>query len=47
MARAVLMSEQIKDGTFEYLKWFAEGNRADRFKPVMSVVSATGEKTIR
>jgi integrase len=33
LARAVLMSEQIEQGTFDYLKWFPEGNRADAFRP--------------
>jgi hypothetical protein len=32
-ARAVLMSEEIKDRTFDYLKWFPDGNRAHLFKP--------------
>jgi integrase len=33
LARALLMSEEIEQGTFEYLKWFPEGNRAHQFRP--------------
>jgi hypothetical protein len=29
----VLMSEEIKDGTFDYVKRFPEGNKAHFFKP--------------
>ena len=32
-ARAVLMSEEIENGTFNYLKWFPDGNKAHLFKP--------------
>src|SRR5512132_1779204 len=32
-ARAVLISEQMEKGTFDYLKWFPEGNRASEFRP--------------
>src|SRR5215813_7905054 len=32
-AQAVLIGREIKKGTFDYLKWFPEGNRAARFKP--------------
>jgi integrase len=32
-ARAVLMSEEMEQGTFDYLKWFPEGNKADQFRP--------------
>jgi integrase len=32
-ARAVLISEEIENGTFDYLKWFPEGNKAELFKP--------------
>jgi hypothetical protein len=32
-ARAVLISEHMDKGTFDYLKCFPEGNRADQFKP--------------
>src|SRR5688572_5773347 len=33
LARAVLMTEEIKQGTFDYLKWFPEGNKAELFRP--------------
>jgi integrase len=32
-ARAVLISEQIEKETFDYLKWFPDGNKAHVFKP--------------
>ena len=32
-ARAQLMSEEIAAGTFDYLKWFPYGNKADQFTP--------------
>jgi len=32
-ARAELINEEIETGTFNYLKWFPEGNAADDFKP--------------
>lgn len=32
-ARAVLISEHMENGAFDYLKWFPEGNRAEQFKP--------------
>jgi integrase len=32
-ARSVLISEEMEKGTFDYLKWFPEGNRAEQFKP--------------
>src|SRR3989338_7590220 len=32
-ARAVLITEEMEKRTFEYLRWFPEGNRADEFKP--------------
>jgi integrase len=35
-ARAVMISEHMDNGTFDYLKWFPEGNRADQFKPKIS-----------
>jgi integrase len=33
-ARAVLISEEMEQGTFDYLKWFPEGNRANEFRPM-------------
>src|SRR5688572_13584530 len=35
-ARAVMISEHMDNGRFDYLKWFPEGNRADQFKPKIS-----------
>ena len=32
-ARAVLISEEMEKGSFDYLKWFPEGNKAHFFKP--------------
>ena len=32
-ARAVLINEEMENGTFNYLTWFPEGNKADLFKP--------------
>jgi len=32
-AEALRMSEEMEAGTFSYLKWFPEGNKADEFKP--------------
>ena len=31
--KAVEITEEIKAGTFNYLKWFPNGNKADEFKP--------------
>jgi len=27
------MSDEIKDGSFDYLKWFPEGNKAHELRP--------------
>ena len=32
-ARAELINEEMEAGTFDYLKWFPEGNKAHEFKP--------------
>ena len=32
-ARAVLMSEQMERGEFDYLRWFPKGNSAELFRP--------------
>jgi len=32
-ARAELINEEMEAGTFEYLRWFPNGNRAHEFKP--------------
>jgi hypothetical protein len=42
------MSEEIKDGNFEYLKWFPEGNKAHEFRPIDSgVVTPSKTLTVR
>ena len=46
-ARAELINEQMEAGTFDYLKWFPEGNKAEHFRPLPNTESTTGEKTIR
>jgi integrase len=43
-ARAVLMSEQMENGSFDYLKWFPEGNKAHLFRTEKVKVE---RKTIR
>ena len=35
-ARAQLINEEMEAGTFQYLKWFPNGNRAHEFKPKAS-----------
>jgi integrase len=45
-ARAVLISEQIDNGTFDYLKWFPDGNKACLFRgepPAESKPKTVGE----
>jgi len=32
-ARAVLMSEEMENGEFDYLRWFHDGNKAHLFRP--------------
>ncbi len=32
-ARAELINEEMEARTFDYLRWFPNGNRADEFKP--------------
>lgn len=32
-ARAVLISEEMEQGRFDYLQWFPDGNKAHIFKP--------------
>jgi len=34
-ARALLISEEIEKGTFDYLEWFPDGNKANLFKTAM------------
>jgi integrase len=42
-ARALLISEEMARGEFDYLKWFPQGNKADLFRPKHS---ESQEKTI-
>ena len=42
-AQAVLIGREIKKGTFDYLKWFPEGNRAKQFKPKEEPPKTIGE----
>jgi integrase len=37
-ARAELINEEMEAGTFDYLKWFPNGNRADEFKPKQPMI---------
>ena len=32
-ARAVLINEEMEAGSFQYLRWFPAGNKADEFRP--------------
>jgi integrase len=42
-AKAVLIGREIKKGTFDYLKWFPEGNRAEQFRPKEEPPKTVGE----
>jgi len=42
-ARAVLISEEMERGTFDYLKWFPEGNRAAQLRPKQESPKTIGE----
>jgi integrase len=42
-ARAVLISEEMERGTFEYLNWFPEGNNAQQFRPKPTAPQTIGE----
>jgi len=42
-AEAVLIGREIKSGTFDYLKWFPEGNRAEELKPKTTAPKTIGE----
>jgi integrase len=46
-ARAVLMSEEMELGTFNYLKRFPEGNKANLFRQPEKVEPDIGDETIR
>ena len=42
-AKAVLIGREIKKGTFEYLKWFPDGNRAEELQPKVEPPKSIGE----
>ena len=42
-AKAVLIGREIKTGMFDYLKWFPEGNRAEKLKPKTTAPKTIGE----
>src|SRR5215831_6882397 len=42
-ARAVLMNEEFEAGTFDYLKWFPNGNKAHLFRPQSTTPKTIGE----
>jgi integrase len=46
-ARAVLMSEEIERGEFDYLKWFPDGNRADEFRPKVPTLEQKTPQTVK
>ena len=46
-ARAVLISEEMERGTFDYLKWFPEGNKADEFRPKVDQSALSKPQTIK
>jgi integrase len=46
-ARAVLMSEEIERGEFDYLKWFPNGNKAEEFRPKVPVLEQKKLQTVK
>src|SRR4029453_7505760 len=42
-ARATLITEEMEKETFDYLKWFPKGNRAEHFKPKKEPPKTIGE----
>jgi len=42
-ARVILMNEEFERGTFDYLKWFPNGNKAHLFKHKSTVPETIGE----
>jgi integrase len=44
--KAVEITEQIKAGTFDYLKWFPNGNKADDFRPKSDAQAAERSLTV-
>jgi len=45
-ADALRISEEMERGTFDYLKWFPDGNRADEFRPKLERVGENKPVTI-
>jgi len=46
-ARAVLISEEMDRGAFDFLKWFPEGNKAHKFRPKLERVGENETLTVR
>jgi integrase len=46
-ARAVLMSEEIDGGAFDYLRWFPKGNKVHEFRPTSAVPVENKRLTVR
>src|SRR5690349_9516926 len=46
-ARAQLINEEMEAGTFDYLKWFPNGNRADEFRPIGEATVELQTQTVR
>jgi integrase len=45
-ARAVLITEEMEHGEFDYLKWFPQGNKANLLRPKPSPDRDSQEKTV-
>jgi Phage integrase, N-terminal SAM-like domain len=43
----VLISDHMDNGTFNYLKWFPEGNKAGQYKPRVSQLAQSQSLTIK
>ena len=46
-ARAVLISEEMERGSFDYLKWFPKGNKAHKFRPVIEKPPERKPQTVK
>jgi len=44
--KALEITDEIKAGTFSYLKWFPEGNKADEFRPRNEVQAGAKDLTV-
>src|SRR5262245_19781980 len=42
-ARAVLISEEMEHGAFDYVKWFPNGNKVHLFKPKPTAPQTVGD----